>query len=78
MDFLLDGLVKSIQLLLSGDAETYSAVWATLRVSGLSMAAIGAWRARRGQNLLRMDRFAYGFFFALTMALVRYLGAQGF
>jgi tungstate transport system permease protein len=38
MDFLLDGLVKSIQLLLSGDAETYSAVWATLRVSGLSMA----------------------------------------
>ncbi len=38
MDFLLDGLVKSILLLLSGDAETYSAVWATLRVSGLSMA----------------------------------------
>jgi tungstate transport system permease protein len=39
MDFLLDGLVKAIQLLLSGDAETYSAVWATVRVSGLSMAA---------------------------------------
>jgi tungstate transport system permease protein len=39
MDFLLDGLVKAIHLLLSGDAETYSAVWATVRVSGLSMAA---------------------------------------
>jgi tungstate transport system permease protein len=38
MDFLLDGLVKAIHLLRSGDAETYAAVWATVRVSGLSMA----------------------------------------
>ncbi|GAB2889531.1 hypothetical protein GCM10027046_17480 [Uliginosibacterium flavum] len=47
-------------------------------LAGLSMAALGAWRAKRGQTLLRMDRFAYGFFFAMTMALVRYSGAQGF
>jgi tungstate transport system permease protein len=39
MDFLWDGLVKAIQLLVSGDAETYSAVWVTVRVSALSMAA---------------------------------------
>jgi tungstate transport system permease protein len=39
MDFLFGGLIKAIQLLLSGDAETYSAVWTTIRVSSLSMAA---------------------------------------
>jgi len=38
MDFLFGGLIKAIQLLLSGDAETYSAVWTTIRVSSLSMA----------------------------------------
>jgi tungstate transport system permease protein len=39
MDFLLDGFVTAIQLLLTGDSETYSAVFATVRVSGYSMAA---------------------------------------
>jgi len=37
MDFLLEGLFQAVQLLIGGDAETYSAVWATLRVSGYSM-----------------------------------------
>ncbi|MFZ2042005.1 MAG: ABC transporter permease, partial [Desulfobacterales bacterium] len=39
MDFLLGGFVTAIQLLLTGDSETYSAVFATVRVSGYSMAA---------------------------------------
>jgi tungstate transport system permease protein len=38
MDFLFGGLIKAVQLLFSGDAETYSAVWTTLRVSSSSMA----------------------------------------
>jgi tungstate transport system permease protein len=38
MDFLLKGLVAAFQLLTSGNAETYSAVSATVRVSGYSMA----------------------------------------
>jgi len=33
MDFLLEGLVQAFHLLLSGQEETYSAVWTTLRVS---------------------------------------------
>ena len=37
---------------------------------GLCMAALGAWRARQGQTLLRIDRFSYGFLFALALALV--------
>jgi hypothetical protein len=40
-------------------------------VAGASMAAIGAWRTARGQRTILLDRFAYGFLFALVMALVR-------
>jgi tungstate transport system permease protein len=40
MDYLLDGLVQAFGLILSGDPETFSAVWATLYSSGLAMAAI--------------------------------------
>ncbi len=39
MDFILQGIMGAFRLLLSGDAETYSAVAATLRVSGYSMTA---------------------------------------
>lgn len=41
-------------------------------VAGLSMAALGAWRAKRGQAVLRIDKFSYGYLFALSFALVRF------
>jgi ABC-type tungstate transport system substrate-binding protein len=37
MNFLYEGLTKAIDLLLTGDPETFSAVWATLKVSAYSM-----------------------------------------
>ena len=37
MNFIIDGLLQAIQLLIHGDAETYSAVYATIRVSVYSM-----------------------------------------
>lgn len=40
MDYLLDGLLQALGLILSGDEETFSAVWATLYSSGLAMAVI--------------------------------------
>ncbi len=40
--------------------------------SGLTMAILGAWRRRRGQQVLTIDRFAYGFVMGLGMALVRW------
>jgi hypothetical protein len=40
--------------------------------AGLAMMAMGHWRARRGDTRLRIDRFGYGYLFALAMALVRY------
>ena len=40
-------------------------------IAGGCMAALGAWRRRRDQELILLDRFAYGYLFALVMALVR-------
>jgi len=42
---------------------------------GVLMAALGAWRARRGDTVLRIDRFAYGYLFALAVAVVRFFFA---
>lgn len=41
-------------------------------LAGVAMALLGRWRARRGDTLLRIDRFAYGYLFALTVAVVRF------
>jgi tungstate transport system permease protein len=38
MDFLIDGFFQALRLLISGDDQTYSAIAATVRVSGYSMA----------------------------------------
>jgi len=40
-------------------------------IAGGCMAALGAWRRTRDQELILLDRFAYGYLFALVMALVR-------
>ena len=40
-------------------------------LSGAAMAALGAWRRRRDQPTVLLDRFAYAFIFAMAMALVR-------
>ena len=43
---------------------------------GFVMSAVGLWRAKRGQTVLRIDRFFYGFAFALSLALVRFWFAK--
>ncbi len=40
-------------------------------VGGL-MVLMGHWRARRGDEVLRINRFVYGFLFAAALAAVRY------
>ncbi|MES2933809.1 MAG: hypothetical protein V4805_10020 [Pseudomonadota bacterium] len=44
--------------------------------AGLMMMALGAWRARHGQDVLRIDRFFYGYLFALALAVVRFVYPQ--
>jgi hypothetical protein len=41
-------------------------------LAGLLMAWLGAWRQKRQQEIIRLDRFSYGFCFALAMAVVRF------
>jgi hypothetical protein len=54
--------------------------WANLILSpiasGVLMSLVGAWRQRRGHAVLRIDRFAYGFAFALGLALERFFFAK--
>ena len=45
-------------------------------VVGLAMAGLGAWRAKRGQDLVRLDRFMYGYLFAVSFAIVRFQFAE--
>ncbi len=49
-------------------------VFVTPVIVGAVMALIGQTRLRRGQVLVRMDRFGYAFTFAFWMAFVRFLG----
>jgi hypothetical protein len=44
--------------------------------AGLTMCLIGQWRTQRGDELLRIDSFAYGYLFALSLGLVRYAFAH--
>jgi hypothetical protein len=43
-------------------------------VGGL-MVAMGHWRAKRGEEVLRINRFVYGFLFAAALAVARYVFA---
>lgn len=45
-------------------------------LAGAAMALMGAWRRKRGQELLRLDKFAYAYVFALAMAVVRFCFGQ--
>jgi hypothetical protein len=62
-------------LLIDSKAAQVMNLVATPVAVGLLMSALGSWRMRHGQELVRLDRFGYGFLFALSMALVRFLGA---
>jgi hypothetical protein len=39
---------------------------------GMVIAALGAWKIKRGKMVFRIDRFSYGYLFALSFAWVRY------
>ncbi|MCJ2187784.1 hypothetical protein [Novosphingobium beihaiensis] len=41
-------------------------------LAGGGMLLLGRLRAKKGQDLVRLDRFGYAFLFAFTMALMRY------
>jgi hypothetical protein len=62
--------------LLAGATARIINLAATPCVIGIAMSLLGDWRARRGQVVLRIDRFACGYSFALALAIVRFIGAK--
>ncbi len=44
--------------------------------AGFFMCLVGKWRAKRGEALMRIDRFSYGYLFALSFALIRFYFAK--
>ena len=75
---IFGGLLGGASLLLLPKHLVANASWRVLNLiftplaAGLCMAWLGSWRARRGQSLIRLDRFAYAYLFALAFALVRF------
>jgi hypothetical protein len=45
-------------------------------IVGGCMSLLGSWRTKRGQFVMRIDSFSYGYLFALSAALVRYTWAH--
>jgi hypothetical protein len=60
-------------LFITSHAGRFANLIVTPVLSGLAMAALGAWRRRRDQPTVLLDRFAYALIFAIAiaMALVR-------
>ncbi|MEQ1630976.1 MAG: hypothetical protein ABL997_01290 [Planctomycetota bacterium] len=58
-------------LFLSSSWARYANLLLTPIAAGAVMATLGAWRMRKEQRVLRIDRFAYAYLFALAMAVVR-------
>jgi hypothetical protein len=79
---VLGGIVGAISLLVIPNAFVHTQVMriGTLLVvpvfAGAAMAFIGALRAKNGQEVLRIDRFGYGYLFALAMSAVRFVYAD--
>lgn len=60
------------QRFLEGQIVAYANLVVTPIVVGAAFGLIGAWRSKRGKELVRLDKFLYGYTFALAFALARY------
>ena len=44
-------------------------------ILGITMSLVGRFREKRDKDVIRLEKFAYGFLFALGLAVVRFIGA---
>ena len=68
-------LVLPRSFITSGSLKLVNLVVTSVAI-GLVMTALGRLRARKGQELVRLDRFGYAFTFALSVALIRFFWAE--
>ncbi|GAC1382168.1 MAG: hypothetical protein NVS3B3_24750 [Aquirhabdus sp.] len=62
--------------LIASSVLQFIGLFSTPLVVGSIMMCVGAWRRRRGEELVRLDRFAYSFIFAFTMGMIRFVFAH--
>jgi len=80
--FLFGAILGGISLSIISSHLVTSEYWRIVNLVvtplavGLGMLAMGAWRAKRGETVLRIDRFSYGYLFALSFALMRFWFAK--
>jgi len=67
----LSVLVLPSHLVASGALRIVNLILTPIAVGAL-MCVMGSWRVKRGQAVLRIDKFAYGYLFALALALARF------
>jgi hypothetical protein len=60
------------QRLLSHPLAQYANIAITPVFVGLAISAVGSWRLKRGTQLVPLDKFLYGYTFALAFAITRY------
>jgi hypothetical protein len=77
--FIFGGIAGGLSLLLFPNLfiETKWLRVANIALSplaaGLIMSLVGSWRRKHEKELIRLDSFAYGFCFALSMSFVRFI-----
>ena len=64
-----------LHLILSHSLQVVG-LFASPLAASFIMVGLGAWRRRRGEELVRLDRFAYSFIFAFTMGAIRFAFAH--
>jgi hypothetical protein len=75
---ILGAILGALTLVIMPDHLMPVGMWRVLNLLlspillGLIMAAIGTWRLRRKQTVFRIDKFSYGYLFALALAMVRF------
>lgn len=80
--FTLGAILGGLSLLIASHSLLHDPTWRLLNLfftpvlAGFAMTLLGLFRRRKGQELVRLDRFWYGFIFAFGMALVRFLYAS--
>lgn len=75
----LAGWVSSLifpRLFLTAPTARWANVALTPAAVGWAMAAMGRWRAQKGQAVARLERFAFAYLFALAMSIVRLVACE--
>ena len=79
--FLWGGILGGLSLLVLPESLISKPEYRMLNLifvpiaAGYAMAKVGAWRRKKGQDILRLDSFFYGALFAFATALVRFIWA---